>query len=118
VRAEVLPTSAPDSAEGEVALGLRLNEIVADIGRHRGLPLTRGEAIDARKVARDALKAGWPAELIAKALAEVRAFTPRALTYAISRLRDEHHPRPVPPDRMSAAERSAEVLRKAIRGES
>ena len=92
VMPQVLPMPAPGGAEGLCAGGElekeQLDALISAVGRHPRRCRSRDEEpVDARKVARGALDAGWPPELVAAALAEVRAFTSRALTFAISRLR-------------------------------
>jgi hypothetical protein len=119
---EVLPAPAPGGAGrepglDELAKGERLDRLIAAVNEHRQPPLTRAQAVAARKLARECLEAGWDPRLVVAALAATSAFTVNALTFAVDQLRRQHAPAPIPWDRMSAAERSAEVLRRAIEGE-
>jgi hypothetical protein len=122
VTPELLPAPAPDGAGnrnpgGELVMGERLDRLIAAVNEHRQPPLTRAQAVAARKLARDCLQAGWDPRLIVAALVATAAFTMNAVTFAVDQLRRQHQPAPIAWDRMSAAERSEEVLRRAKRGE-
>ncbi len=85
----------------------KLDAVIESVRQRRSPPLSRDQAREARKIARDRLRAGWSLEQITKALVETSAFTSAAVDFASSPKRG------VP----SAAERSAEVLERRIRGE-
>jgi hypothetical protein len=101
-----------------LAEGEHLDALIAAVSEHRGLSLTRDQARDARRLAREALKVGWDRGLIVAGLVATRAFTTPAFTYAIDEIRRRAggDQLPLPVDRMNSAERSSEVVRQAIEG--
>jgi hypothetical protein len=62
----------------------RLDVMIGEVGRNRGRPLTRPERDDARKLAVSCIEAGWAERDIVDGLAKTRAFTSRALTFAVT----------------------------------
>jgi hypothetical protein len=111
---EVIPSSAVSAnsnrpttrAEEEATL----DTVIAAVRERRSPPLSRDQAREARKIARDRLRAGWAVERIVGVLVETTAFTSAAVDFAASgsgRRRGS-----------SAAERSQEVLERRIRGGS
>jgi IclR helix-turn-helix domain len=116
---EVLPSPAlaPDGAGGELALGRHLDEIIASASARRPEPISHQQAREARKIARDRLAAGWPPERIVDGLAECLAFTTASFDYADGLRRRRERPAQVPPERMSAMERSSLALHRALSGE-
>jgi hypothetical protein len=90
-------------AEEEAAL----TAIIEAVRERRSPPLSRDQAREARKIARDRLRAGWSSEQIAGALVETAAFTTAAVDF-VSRAKRGGS---------SAAQRSAQVLNESIRDE-
>jgi hypothetical protein len=113
---EVVPR-IPSSGDAVATTGLvieeDLNQLIAEVSEHRELKLTQSQATRARQRAREALANGWPRDLILAGLVECSAFTPGAFEYAVDQFRRRRRPRQVPIERLSSAERSAEVLRRA-----
>lgn len=120
IRSEVLPAPAPNGAGGELAKGRGLYELITDVRDRRagqGRPLTRGQAASARRLAADALGAGWDRDLIVAALSECSAFSRGAFDYAADQVRRQTTGEQLAVKRMSAVERSSQALRRAISGE-
>jgi hypothetical protein len=90
VTPEVLPgLRAPAGARGELAKVAHLNELIAAVNERRQPPLTREQAVQAQKLARDAVAAGWDDGLVVAALATTTAFTRGAFDFAVGQLRRE-----------------------------
>jgi hypothetical protein len=93
VHAELLlPVPEPVGAAGELARGQYLDAVVAEVRARRQPPLTRPQAVEARRLARETLEAGWDARLVVAALVSTAAFTQPAFTFAADRLRREAVP--------------------------
>jgi hypothetical protein len=108
---EILPavsanSSHPTSRAEEEA---DLDEIITAVRGRRSPPLSRDQAREGRKIARDRLRAGWSPDQIVGALTDTTAFTTAAVDFAASGSKRA--------GRSSAAQRSAAVLNEAIRGE-
>jgi hypothetical protein len=111
---------APSPRDTETAaldVGEGLDRLIAEVGEHRELKLTRSQATRARQLAREALAKDWPRDLIVAGLAECSTFTPGAFEYAVDQVRRAHKPGRVPQERLNSAERTSEVLRRARSGE-
>jgi DNA-binding Lrp family transcriptional regulator len=85
-----------------------LSNVIRAVRERRSDPLTRDQAREARRIARDRLRAGWTPERVVAVLVETSAFTTAAVDYAASSSKRRG---------TSAAERSAQVLRESIGGE-
>ena len=85
-----------------------LDAVIDAVRGRRSPPLSRDQAREGRKIARDRLRAGWSVDQIAGALVETAAFTAAAVDFAATGSRRQGR---------SAAQRSADVLREAIRGD-
>lgn len=83
----MLPIPAPNGAGEELAKGLDLDSLIAEVRAQRQPPLTRAQAVQARRQARDALEAGWDPRIIVAALVACSAFTNGAFTFAVDQLR-------------------------------
>jgi hypothetical protein len=74
-----------------MARGERLDDLIAEVDQGRAAqgkpPLTRPEAVGARKLAADALAVGWDPRLVVAALIATAAFTTPAFSFAVDKLR-------------------------------
>ena len=87
VTSQLLP-AAPNGAQGgELAKGEQLDTLIAAVRAQRTPTLTRRQATDARRLARDALEAGWDPRLVVAGLVTTSAFSDRAFTFAVDQLR-------------------------------
>jgi hypothetical protein len=108
---EILPTifSNSNHPTSRAEEDKTLDAIIGAVREHRSDPLSRDQAREARKIARDRLRAGWPPQRVAEVLVETSAFTTAAVDFAASGAKRRGS---------TGAQRSTEVLARRIRGES